>query len=154
GFSTPNGIAPAPGNNLYVVDEPGGVAGQDPGGIWKIDLTTGLQTPLTHGGYLVHPQDIGIDASGNLIVDDCTSVADALGAVIKYNPYTNVQSVITQDGVPYPLYYLNSLAVDPTTGTIYAGAISDGFTSAAVFTIDPVTGMDQYLTQGDSLSLV
>src|SRR5438876_4898217 len=36
GFTVPVGMAPAPGNNIYVADEPGNVQGTDPGAIWDV----------------------------------------------------------------------------------------------------------------------
>src|SRR5207245_8655697 len=56
GFSVPTGMI-AYNGNILVTDEPGGFAGADPGGVWQVNLTTGVQTILTHGGLLVHATD-------------------------------------------------------------------------------------------------
>jgi hypothetical protein len=63
----PVGIAPAPGNKIYVADEPGGYNGTDPGGVWLINLSTGAQTQVTHGQSIVHPCDVAVDANGNVL---------------------------------------------------------------------------------------
>src|SRR6266404_3110607 len=36
GFSVPTGMVLGQGNNVYVADEPGNVAGSDPGKIWQV----------------------------------------------------------------------------------------------------------------------
>src|SRR6266849_541637 len=99
GFSVPTGMAPAPGNNLYVADEPGNVQGTDPGAIWVVNLSTGKQTLLSHGGLLDHPQDIGIEANGDLIVGNTGSAANGYaGSVIRVDPQTGAQTAVSAFG--------------------------------------------------------
>ena len=62
-------MATAPGNNIYVADEPGNVQGADPGAVWVVNLDTGKQTLLSHGGLLDHPQDIAIEPTGDREAD-------------------------------------------------------------------------------------
>src|SRR5262249_35253581 len=66
GFSVPTGMR-AYNGNLLVTDEPGGFAGADPGGVLQVNITTGVQTDVSHGGYLVHATDIAIEPSGSII---------------------------------------------------------------------------------------
>ena len=74
-FTVPTGMAPAPGNNIYLADEPGNVQGTDPGKVWEINLDTGVQTLVssnnsTQGSLFNHPVDITLDAAGNLLVGE------------------------------------------------------------------------------------
>src|SRR5262249_23757213 len=137
--------------NILVTDEPGGSAGADPGGVWQVNLTTGVQTILTHGGYLVHATDIAMDPSGNVITMGATSPTDYVGSIVRLNPGTGVQTQVSHDGI---LYYLDGLTVDVSTGRIYTGAISTGNIPAAMYAVDPVTGAQSTIAQGGLMSLV
>ncbi len=86
GFSVPTGMVPAPGNNVYVTDEPGNVDGSDPGSVWKINLDTGQQTAIARGGLFDHPVDLVVEASGNLLVVNTGSGSDSYsGSVVRVN---------------------------------------------------------------------
>jgi hypothetical protein len=150
GFSVPTGMT-AYNGNILVSDEPGGSGGADPGGVWQVNLTTGVQTILTHGGYLVHATDIALEPSGNLLTMGATSATDSLGSIVRVNPTTGVQTQVSHDGI---LYYLDGMTVDPSTGRIYTGAISTGNIPAAMYAVDPVTGAQSQIAQGGLMSLV
>ena len=49
----PVGMAPAPGNHVYLADEPGNFVGTDPGKLWEINLDTGEITANATGADLV-----------------------------------------------------------------------------------------------------
>jgi hypothetical protein len=149
GFSVPTGMAPGPGNNVYVVDEPGNVQGADPGSIWLVDLDTGQQTLVAHGGLLDHPQDVVVDANGNLIVGNTGRAPNYLGSVIRINPQTGVQTVLAWFGNSTGLDSVE-LAAD---GTIYVGAISNGVTPGKIYAVDPTTGAQRTISSGRNLSL-
>ncbi|HLJ93537.1 MAG TPA: hypothetical protein VKU02_10145, partial [Gemmataceae bacterium] len=68
GFSVPTGVTAGIGNTIYVADEPGNVQGADPGAIWEVNLDTGKQTLIAHGGLLDHPSDLATAPNGDLLV--------------------------------------------------------------------------------------
>src|SRR5579871_2640926 len=151
GFSVPTGMALAPGNSLYVADEPGNVQGADPGAIWKVNLDTGTQTLLSHGGLLDHPQDIAIAANGDLIVGNTGSAANGYaGSVIRVNAQTGAQSLVYSFGADTGLDSLD-LGAD---GTIYVGAISNGPTPGRIYAINPDTGSQGIVASGQDISMV
>src|SRR5439155_10812078 len=126
GFSIPVGMAVAPGNNLYVADEPGNVQGSDPGKVWLVNLDTGQQTILssnngTQGTLFNHPVDIAVEPSGNLVVVN-TGTNGFLGTVIRVNAQSGAQSLITT------FIGGNNGGIDSIdiarNGMLYVGAIS------------------------------
>jgi hypothetical protein len=156
GFTVPTGLAPGPGNTVYVSDEPGGYNGTDPGGIWKVDLTTGVQTQITHGGNIVHPVDMALDANGNMVTIGATSPTDYSGTIVRTDANTGTQTVVaqnvaSQNGI---VYGGDSIVVDAPYGRIYIGAISYGTTPAQILAIDPASGSQGTLTSGNLMSLV
>jgi hypothetical protein len=152
GFTVPTGMAPAPGHDVYVADEPGGYNGTDPGGIWKVNLTTGVQTQITHGQNIVHPVDMALDAGGNILTLSAVSQIDSEGAVVRTNPSTGTQTVVSQDGIL--VGGGDSIEVDPYAGTIYVGTISFGTNPGQIFAVDPITGAQSIVSSGGYLSLV
>src|SRR5207253_10900734 len=99
GFIVPLGVAPAPGNNLCVAVEPGNVQGPDPGSVWEVNLDTGRQTLISHGGRLNHPQDVVVEAGGTLIVGNTGSAANGYaGSIIRVNPQTGAQTLVSMFG--------------------------------------------------------
>jgi S-adenosylmethionine/arginine decarboxylase-like enzyme len=156
GFSIPVGMRPAPGNHIYVADEPGNVQGTDPGKIWLINLDTGVQTLVSsnnsaQGTLFNHPVDIALDANGNLIVANTGSAGNSYaGSVFRVNPQTGVQTPITTFGTGTGV---DSIEVG-LDGTIYVGAISVGSAPAKIYSVNPVTGGQSIVTSGGNLSLV
>ncbi|HLJ93748.1 MAG TPA: DUF4214 domain-containing protein [Gemmataceae bacterium] len=150
GFTVPVGMAPAPGDNLYVADEPGNVQGADPGAIWEVNLDTGQQTLISRGGLFNHPVDVAVDANGNLIVGNTGSASDNYtGSIVQVNPQTGVQTRLASLG---PDTGLDSVEVGDG-GTIYVGAISNGTTPGQLFAVDPSTGNWRIVSSGRNLSL-
>jgi hypothetical protein len=154
GFSVPTGIAVAPGNNVYLLDEPGNVQGSDPGKIWTINLDTGQQTLFsnnnsTQGTLFNHPVDCALDPSGNITVVNTGSASNSYaGSVFKVNPQTGVQTLVATFGTDSGL---DSIEVG-RGGTIFVGAVQVGFTAARVYAVSPVTGGYGAISTGGSLS--
>jgi hypothetical protein len=157
GFSVPVGIAPAPGNNVYVADEPGNVQGSDPGKVWRIDLDTGQQTLLssnndTQGVLFDHPSDIAVDANGNLFVGNTGSASNYYsGSVFRVDPETGIQTSIAAFGSATGL---DSVTLDQNSGTMFVGAISSGTTAGMIYAVDPTTGAQSIVASGNLMSLV
>src|SRR6266849_2125666 len=151
GFSVPTGMTAAAGHNIYVVDEPGNVQGADPGAIWVVNLDTGKQTLLVHGGLLDHPQDIAVEPNGDLIVGNTGSAANSYaGSVIRINPQTGAQALVSSFGYNTGLDSLD-LGVD---GRIFVGAISNGPTPGRIYSVNANTGSQCIVSSGGSISLV
>jgi hypothetical protein len=159
GFTVPTGMAPAPGNTVYVSDEPGGFNGPQPGGIWEVNLTTGQQTLITWGNLFDHPIDITPDLNGNLIAI-ANVVADTStqrARIVRVNPANpdptgmSNQSLVYAESAPYPL---DGITEDLNTGIIYTGSISYATNPALLFAIDPVSQTQTTLATGGQLSLV
>ncbi|HLJ95264.1 MAG TPA: hypothetical protein VKU02_18950 [Gemmataceae bacterium] len=153
GFSVPVGMVRASplGNSLYVADEPGNVQGPDPGNLWAIDVGTGQQRLLVHGGLLDHPTDVARDSAGNLLVANTGGAADGYaGSVVRVNPQTGVQTLVTTFG---PDSGIDSLTVG-RDGTILVGAIAVGSNPALVIAVNPLTGAQRLVASGGFLSLV
>lgn len=151
GFSVPTGITAGPGNNIYVADEPGNVQGADPGAIWEVNLDTGKQTLITHGGLLDHPSDLAVAPNGDLLVGNTGNAGNSYAAsVVRVNPQTGEQTLVASFGSDTGL---DSLDVG-TDGTIYVGAISFGATPGKIYAVDPGTGSEGTLTADANISLV
>src|SRR5579871_408036 len=156
GFIVPVGMAPAPGNSLYVADEPGNVQGSDPGKIWLVSLDTGQQTIVSsnnssQGMLFNHPVDITLDANGNLIVGNTGSASNSYsGSILRVNPQTGVQKLISSFGADTGL---DSVEVS-RDGTILVGAISSGSTPGRIYTVNPGNGAQGVLASDQNLSLV
>ncbi len=151
GFSVPVGIAPAPGNNVYVGDEPGNVQGSDPGKVWLVNLDTGQQTLVSsnnrvQGALFNHPSDIAVDANGNLLVGNTGSASNGYaGSLLRIDPQTGLQTPLSSFGAETGL---DSVAVDQNSGVIFVGAISAGATPGMIYAVDPATGVPSPLTSG------
>jgi hypothetical protein len=152
GFTVPTGMAPAAGNNVYVADEPGGYLSQDPGGVWEVNLDTGNQTQIAHGGLIDHPVDVTVDAAGNLLVVNTGSPANHVsGSIVRVDPVTGAQTLITSFG-PYSGTDSGSLSGDGST--IFVGAISNGDTPGQIIAVDAATGTQNTVCAGGILSQV
>jgi hypothetical protein len=151
GFSVPVGMVAGPGNTLYVADEPGNVQGADPGAIWQVNLDTGEQTLIAHGGLLDHPSDLAIAPNGDLLVGNTGYAGNRYTAsVVRVNPQTGEQALVTTFS---SCTGLDSLDVGPD-GTIYVGAISVWVTPGRIYQVDPVTGDWGTLTADVNISMV
>ena len=106
-FFDPAGIAVAPGGDIYVVDH---LAVDGNGGVFRVDPRTGAQTLVSkngpQGSLFDLPYDVAIDQSGNLVVanrvsrsqlNNCTQA----GSLIRVEPNTGVQTLISRSGTPF-----------------------------------------------------
>jgi hypothetical protein len=156
GFTVPTGMVPAPGNNLYVADEPGGYDGAQPGGVWEVNLITGQQTLISWGNLIEHPVDVTLDQNGNLLIVNDSAHANELSRVVRINPATPSatganQSLVYQEPTAYPL---DGLTENVNTGTIYTGSISYSDNPGLLFAINSTTSTQSVLAAGGLLSLV
>jgi hypothetical protein len=158
GFTVPVGMAPGPGNTVYLADEPGGYNGTQPGGVWQVNLGTGQQTLITWGNLIDHPVDVTQDQNGNLVVignavgDTATQRAQLIG-VNPSSPDPNGlnQSLLFTESQGYPL---DGITEDLNTGILYTGSISYGTNPADLFAVNPTSQTQTTLAIGGQLSLI
>ena len=93
----PLGLAVA-GDSIIVANECGGI-----GADGLVRLRTGLpQEPVTtnNGADVLHtPERVAVDPAGDLLVSDYAIGADGDGGIVKVNPSTGAQSVLTTDSL-------------------------------------------------------
>jgi hypothetical protein len=141
-FSTATDMTPVPNdsNDVFVADQPGGATGGigtnpgGPGGIWKVNLTTGSQTQIVQGGglngtkpYFAHPGFMALDPNGNIIVGGARNTTDYIdGSLVQINP-NNISNptILSQSAW---LGGADGIAVDSNTPTanIYIGELAGG----------------------------
>jgi len=109
GFTVPVGMFKVPGSNsVYMVDEPGNVQGTDPGKLWKIDLTTGVQTIVTsnnstQGTLFNHPVDITLGANGLIYILNTGSASNSyVGTTFTVDLQTGIETPV--NGVTFLMY--------------------------------------------------
>jgi hypothetical protein len=163
GFSVPTGIAPGPGNTVYVADEPGNYQGLDLGSVWQVNLTTGVQTLLYTGGDFDHPVDVALNGNYLLVVNTGNPKDNVTGSLFEINTQTGQQSWIVQgphqDGSPgggqgFGSYSGTDSLELSESGTICIGEIAAGSTPAKLLAVDPATGTYTTLTSDNNLSSV
>src|SRR5439155_10626546 len=109
GFTVPVGMFKVPGSNsVYMVDEPGNVQGTDPGKLWKIDLTTGVQTIVTsnnstQGTLFNHPVDITLGANGLIYIFNTGSTSNSyVETTFTFDLQTGIETPV--NGVTFLMY--------------------------------------------------
>jgi sugar lactone lactonase YvrE len=147
----PKGAAlPWSGSQIFVGDEPGNVQGEDPGKLWRINPLSGVQTLVAWGDLFNHPSDICATANGVLIGNTGSAANGYAGSVVHVDLATGRQKLVAS----FPASTgLDSLDVD-ADGTIYVGAIANGPTHGRIYAVDPKTGAQSVLSEGQFLSMV
>lgn len=97
--------------------------------VLKVDLATRQTEVVATNGLLNHPQDIAIDADGDLLVADGWSI-------IRIDPETGEQTLVPRVG---PQSWLYAITVDQQSGNIYA------YGGGQIWEIDPTTGAQRQL---------
>jgi sugar lactone lactonase YvrE len=160
-FRHPYDIAMAPGGgSLYVVDMGEFAAGATPtadGRIIRVDPATGAQSVVSQGGELVDPAGIAVAPDGTLYVVENVGVGGnprvpggGRPAVVRINPASGAQSVVTRDG---ELCYPFGIAVE-ATGRIVVTDFGDSVAAGvdctpepgAVYRVDASTGIQSLLS--------
>jgi len=110
-------------------------------GVIRVDPATGVETPVSAGGFLVQPFGIAIEASGNLVVADASAFGGlcpgGCGGVVRVNPATGAQSIVSTGG----------FFVDPFGIAIEAdGKILVSDASGLLIRVHPSTGAQQIVS--------
>ena len=120
--------------------------------IIRIDPVTGVQTVVSIGGLLDRPNGIAVDASGNIFVADMAyetvSLFAAGGAVIKIDPVTGDQSIVSEHN-----NFVNpfGLTID-NTGNLYVADFGDFLSNdldGLIIKVDQSTGGQSIISSAD-----
>ena len=152
-FVSPRGVAIEADGNILVADADAfhdpDVSPGLPGGVIRVDPTTGAQTTVSAGGSFADPLGIALEADGNILVAELSSGFGTPffeGGIIRVDPATGAQttvsSLVTGDALPNP----RALAVE-ADGSIVAIA------SGGLRRVDPVTGDASFLAAAGHLGV-
>ena len=105
-------------------------------------------TLITSGGFLSEGTDIAVEPSGMILANN------EHGEIIRINPTTHAQTVLSSGGFLTEASFGIAVGLD---GQIYATATEtvegeDAFSIGSVIRINPVTGAQSLVAQGDGLS--
>lgn len=114
--------------------------------IIRINPITGEQVVVSAGGNLngmsSGPDGIAIDAAGNIVVSSDRSGVPGFGIIVRVNPVTGAQTVISEGG---SLSSLNAIAID-MAGNYW---VTNGFGS--IIRVNSSTGAQSVVSSGGSL---
>jgi HYR domain/NHL repeat len=156
----PIGIAIAANGDLLVVDES---AFGGSGGVIRVDPVTGAQATVSSGNFFVDPAGIAIASNGDIIVADVNTFGVSPfngvpgGAIIRVNPVTGVQTVVSSGG---SFFDPAGVAVSSTDqllvadfNSFFGGGDACGGGIGAVFRVDPSTGAQTVIAVGGPLTI-
>jgi hypothetical protein len=155
----PAGLAIAPDGLIYVIENVGTI-GQP--GVVSVDPVTGAQTLVTQGGQLCYPFGIAVHPSGSLLVTDYGDFNDGttvincahdFGALVKVDPVTKDQSILSRNAAQWGNLLRNPLGVTVEPGGRILLVNQNGGT--ALVAVNPETGVqDAETTNSGSDRLV
>lgn len=90
------GIAVSADGSILVADFD--AFGGRPGGIIRVDPTTGSQTKVSSGGYFTAPVGLAIAANGDIIVANAAGGGPGASGIIRVDPATGGQTIVSVDG--------------------------------------------------------
>ncbi len=158
--------ASAATGDVYVADfGPTGGAASD-GKIVQIDPRTGAQRVVSSGGLLSDPSGVAVDKDGSLVVADNnggqSQCIDGCGRLIRINPSTGAQSVISDGGEQNefddtPPYFVNptGVAIAPDGSLLVSDAAAffrSNTLHGAIIKVNPASGAQSILTRWGQLS--
>jgi hypothetical protein len=140
----PTGLVPGPNNNVYWADQYAGGGGA----IFSINVTTGMQTLITQNGNLSNVIDVGLEASGNLIVVSAGNGTTVPANVTRVTP-TGGQVRLSYGGlVTVP----NGVTVDATRdGSIY---LTSNTSPSRVVGVNPSSGAQRSVSSNTNLNFL
>jgi sugar lactone lactonase YvrE len=148
-FANPVGIAVEADGDILVANESNydtpGVFG---GALIRVDPTTGAQSIVAKGGNFKNPNDVAVEADGDILVTD-SSASAFKGAVIRVDPTTGAQSTVSSGGL---LAVPSSIAIE-ADGDILVTVFPDQFGNGdqpAVIRVDPSSGAQSIVSSGGS----
>jgi DNA-binding beta-propeller fold protein YncE len=94
------------------------------------------------GSLFQHPYDLAVEADGSLLVADMGVRNQKDGAIIRVDPFTGRQSVVSSGGL---FYDPSGIAIGPG-GILYVLDNLAGTNSGAVIRVNPGTGQQQLIS--------
>jgi sugar lactone lactonase YvrE len=118
--------------------------------VLRSDPATGSTLEISRNGaqgnLFQQPYDLAVEADGSLLVADLGQSNQKDGAVIRVDPVSGRQTLVSGGGVGGDLFFDPSgIAVGPG-GTIYVLDTLFGSSSGAVIRVNPVTGAQQLVS--------
>jgi hypothetical protein len=142
--NTPGSIAAENEDSLLVAEVDTGVR--------RVDIATGVLTPLSTGGLLPVATAVGIDANGAVYASDASAFTGGDSALVEVDPGDGSQSLVTSgDLLAVPV----AVATEPDGQVLVAdnGAFLVPPSSNKVIRINPVGGGQSALAEGDNIEL-
>jgi hypothetical protein len=123
--------------------------------ILRSEPATGATVEISRNGPLgtlfQRPYDLAVEADGGLVVADMGTPDQKDGAVIRVDPVTGRQSLVSGRGVGGDNFYDPSgIAIGPG-GVLYLLDTLAGTNSGAVIRVDPTTGAQQVIASNLTL---
>jgi sugar lactone lactonase YvrE len=115
----------------------------------KVDRRSGSQTLLVALPSPQSPAGLSVDTDGSILVADAIGPGNnAHGAVLRVDPDTGAQAVISQNGL---FWHPRGATVDPHTGDILVASGSSSLQKGGVVRVDPTTGAQALVSQNPDL---
>jgi len=134
-------------NGDIIVSDPLGLG---VGAIFRINPISGAQTTISSGGFFTTggggPRGLALDGNGDILVADPNALGGGCpvgcGAIIKVDPVTGAQTVVSSGGM-----FVNpwGLAIEANGDIVVADETAFG---ATLFRVDPVTGSQSIISSG------
>jgi hypothetical protein len=123
--------------------------------ILRSEPATGATVEISRNGPLgtlfQRPYDLAVEADGGLVVADMGTADQKDGAVIRVDPVTGRQSLVSGRGVGGDNFYDPAgIAIGPG-GVLYVLDTLAGTNSGAVIRVDPTTGAQQVIASNLTL---
>jgi hypothetical protein len=131
----------------------------------RVNPQSGAQTLISAGGLLDGPLGVAVEADGGILVGDFTdcptTCANDDGRLVRVNPVTGAQTLVTEIDDIYPscptaepcgLSKPFGVAVE-SDGGILVTSFPHGFYFDGVYRVNPVTGADTKLFTGNCETL-
>jgi sugar lactone lactonase YvrE len=143
-FESPTALDVEPGGTALVADADA-PAGEGLGGLFRVDLETGVRAPLSFSPLYFDPRGVAVAPTGEIYLADNRSGGPPLfpGAVFRVDPASGAATAILTGTKP------SSLVLRPDGKLLVL--MSTG-TAPGIFLLDPATGLASPITSGPPLT--
>lgn len=104
----------------------------------RVELASGVQTPLATLTGVLTPQDVDLASNGDLYVTDFGSFNSPTGKIVRVNPVTGQLTTVASGG---NLFNPGDLLIHPSGDLLVTNRHSDG--TSQLLRINPLTGNQQ-----------
>jgi DNA-binding beta-propeller fold protein YncE len=130
----------SPGD-IVVADQVNQGTSTTDGRVLRVDPLTGVQTTIASGGFLADPNEVAIDATGQIYVTDFNSGGSG---IIRIDPLTAIQTRLNVVLPSKP----TGITID-SAGMLYVSCQS----AATVVRVNPITSAVTVVSSGQALSV-